>query len=126
VPQAPARKLVLGEQLGLEPLGAGKTPDGGHDPLRERGLERAYGRQLLDQRCLERGKLGRILAQQHHVLLRAKPVLERVLRRARLAFGRLGAARLGAVATARRGARGREADVHGMSSKMGRLGDDPG
>jgi hypothetical protein len=32
---------------------------------------------------------------------------------------RLGPARFGAVAAARRGARGGQADVHGMSSKMG-------
>ena len=90
VPQAPARKLVLGEQVGLQPLGALEPPDGGHDPLRKRGLQGPVGCQLLDQRRLERFERGGILAWQHGVLLGAKTVLERILRRALLAFSVLG------------------------------------
>jgi hypothetical protein len=105
VAEAPARKAVLGEQFCFEPLGPLEPPGRSDDPARERGLERALRRQLLEQRRLERGELGGTLARQHDVLLRAKTMLERVLCRAGLALGRLGPARLGAVATARRGAR---------------------
>ena len=103
-PEAAAGKVVLGEQLRLEPLGPGETPGGGDDPLREHGLQRALRRQLLHQCSLERGKLGGTLARQHDALLRAQTVLQRVLRRARLAFRRLRTFRPGTVFPAGLGA----------------------
>jgi hypothetical protein len=109
-PEAAAGKVVLGEQLGLELLGAGETPGSGDDPLREHGLQRALGRQFLHQRRLECGKLGSALARQYDVLLRTQTVLEGVLGRAHLALGRLGAARLRTIAAAGLGAGGAERD----------------
>ena len=102
---------------------------GGDDPLREHGLERALGRQLLDQRGLECFELGGILARQHDVLLRAKTVLEGVLGGARLAFRSFRAARLRAVAAAGLGARGGKGDAHGNLSRRwgkGNAGRPPG
>jgi hypothetical protein len=54
-------------------------------------------RQLLEERRLELGELRGILLRQHDVLLRAQPVLEGILRRARLALCGPGAARFRAV-----------------------------
>jgi hypothetical protein len=97
------------EQLGLDPLGALEPPGGAGDARGEHGLERALRRQLLEQRRLERFKLGGTLARQHDVLLRAQAVLEGVLRRARLAFRRLGSARFRTVPAAGLGARAGQA-----------------
>ena len=56
------------EQVGLDALGALKTPGGRDDPLREQALQRALGRQLFEQRRLERIELARaLLARQHEV-----------------------------------------------------------
>jgi hypothetical protein len=52
------------------------------------GLKRTLGCQVSEQRRLERSKLRGTLARQHDVLLRPQTVLQRILRRARLAFGR--------------------------------------
>ena len=78
---------LMAEQLALDAVGAGQPPGRGGEAPRQHRLERAVRRQLLDQRRLEGGELGGILIRKHHVLLRAKTVLERVLRRARLALG---------------------------------------
>jgi hypothetical protein len=110
------------EQLGLDPLGALEPPGGAGDAPGEHALERALGCQLLDQRCLERGKFLRVLVADHDEFLGAKTALQGVLRRSRFTFLRPGSARLRAVAPARRGARGCEADVHGMFSKKGEAG----
>jgi hypothetical protein len=74
-----------------------QAPGGGRDAAREQALQGACRRQLLDQRRLELTKLGAVLVRQHDVLLCAQAVLERILRRARLALGRRRPARLGAV-----------------------------
>ena len=62
---------------------------------------------VLDQRRLQGGELGGIRVRQHEVLLRAHAVLERILRRARLAFFCLRPARLRAVLAAGLSARTR-------------------
>jgi hypothetical protein len=46
---------------------------------REHGLERPHRRQLLEQRRLEIGELGRILLRQHDVLLRPHAVFRGTL-----------------------------------------------
>jgi hypothetical protein len=95
----------LREQLDFEAVGAREAPGRDRDAPREHRLERALGCQLRDHRRLEFGKFGGILVRQHDVLFRPQAVLERVLRRARLALRRLRPARPGAVAPARLGAR---------------------
>ena len=57
------------------------------DAAREHELERAHGRQLLDQRRLERLKRDAILVGQHDVSQGAHAMPQGILRRARLALG---------------------------------------
>jgi hypothetical protein len=97
---------IAREQFGLDALGAIEPPSGADDAPGKQALQRARGRQLIHQRRLERLEFFAVLAGDHHEFLRAKTMLQSVLGRARLAFRRLGAARLGAVAPTRRGARG--------------------
>jgi hypothetical protein len=97
---------VVSKEPGLDPLGALEPPGGAGDTRGEHRLERTLWRQLLNQRRFERRELLRVLVADDHEFLGAKTVLERVLRRARLALDGLGPARFGAVAAARRGARG--------------------
>jgi hypothetical protein len=100
-PEAAVRDVALRKQLDLEAVGPRQTPGGDRDAPRKNGLERALGRQLLDHGRLEIGELGGILLRQRHVLLGAQAVLERIPRRAGLAFGCLRAARPGTVPAAR-------------------------
>jgi hypothetical protein len=103
-PERALRAPALLEQLRFHAIGP-REPLGGHgDAPGEDGPERADRRQLLDKNRLERFELGGILVRQHDLLLRAHAVLQRVLRRTRLAFGRLRAARLRPVLPARFGA----------------------
>jgi hypothetical protein len=113
---------VLGEQLGLEALGARQAPARGDDPLREHGLERACGGELLEQLRLEGFEGGGALARQHDAFLSAKTMLQRVLRRSCLALGGLRAAGPGAVDAARRGARGAQERRQGDRVDGGRAG----
>jgi hypothetical protein len=109
----------VGKKLHLDPLGALEPPGGAHDPAGQQELEAAFGCQLLEQRRLERGeRLGVLVGNQ--VLVGAQPVLEGILRHARLALVGTGTARLRTVAPAGRGARRRQADAHGNSSNPGR------
>jgi hypothetical protein len=94
------------EQLGLDPLGPLEPPGGAGDARGEHGLERARRRQLFHQRRLERLEFFAVLAGDNHEFLCPQAVLQSVLGGARLAFRRFGAARVGAVAPARRGAGG--------------------
>ena len=64
----------------------------------------AFRHQLVDQRGLERLKLDGVLVRQHDVVQGAHAVPQRILRRARLAHGRLRPARLRAVLATGRGA----------------------
>ena len=135
LPEPAAGEHVLAEQVGFQALGAGEPPARGDHPLREHGLQRAFGRQLRHQRRLEGFERRRPLARQDDALLGAHAVLQRVLRRARLALGSFRAARFRAIAAARRGARGiqdrrarraGEADVHGNVLEDGESGRPPG
>ena len=101
---------LVGEQLGLDPVGAREAPGGDRDALREHGLERAGGRQLLEQGRLEGPEPGAVLVRQHDEPQRPQAVLERILRRARLALGRPRPARHGAIAAAGLGARSARGD----------------
>jgi hypothetical protein len=94
------------KKLGLDALGSLEPPGGAGDARGKQALQGPLWGQFLDQRGLERREFPRALVANDHELLGAKAVLEGVLRRARLAFGGFGPARFGAVATARRGARG--------------------
>jgi hypothetical protein len=64
----------------------------------------AHRPELLDHGGLEVGELVSILLRQRHVLLRAQAVLERIMRRTRLALFGFRPARLCAVLAARLGA----------------------
>jgi hypothetical protein len=102
------------EQIALDPIGALEPPRGDGEPLGEHTLQRPLGRQVALQPLGQGREPVRVLVVEQHQGLGAKPVLEGVLGRARLALRSLGPARLGAIATAGRGARGREVDAHGM------------
>jgi hypothetical protein len=104
--EIPLAPQVVTKQPGLDALGALEPPDGAGDARGEQALQVALGGQLRQQRCLERGEFFGVLVAHHHEFLGAKTVFEGVLRRSRLALDGLGPARLRAVATARRGARG--------------------
>jgi hypothetical protein len=104
--EIPLPPQVVLKQPGLDPLGALKPPGSAGDAPSQQALQRVRGRQLIHQRRLKRSEFLRLLVADHHEFLGAKPVLQGVLCRARLAFRRLGATRLGAVAPARRGALG--------------------
>jgi hypothetical protein len=58
---------------------ARKAPGGDRDPAREHDLERAHGRQLVEERRVELGEPDGILLRQHDVLRRAHAVLQGVL-----------------------------------------------
>jgi hypothetical protein len=86
-PEAAAQITALLEQLDFDPVrprepprgdcdAAREPPRGDCDAAREHGLQRAAGRQLLDQRGLERGELRRVLVRQHEMLLCAQAVLQ--------------------------------------------------
>jgi hypothetical protein len=77
IPIAPQMML---KQLSLDALGTLEPPGGAGDAPGEHGLQRALGRQLLDQCRLERGELLRLLVADDHEFLGAKPVLQGVLR----------------------------------------------
>jgi hypothetical protein len=84
---AVAEPLLL-EDLRLDAIGAQKPPGGRGDAPGEMGLQSPLGRKLGEECFLVRLVLGRILVRQDDVALGAKPVLQRILRRARLAgFG---------------------------------------
>jgi len=106
------------ENLRFDPLGALEPPGRTHDPAGQQALQGALGRQFLEQRVLQGGESLRVLVAQHHELLRAQPVPQRVLRRARLAFRRPGTFRPGAVAPAGRRTRRSESHAHGDLPRM--------
>ena len=68
------------EHLDLDPLGALESPSGARDPPHEHALQDAHGRELGDQRRLERRERGAVLDRQHHVLCCAQAVLQGILR----------------------------------------------
>jgi hypothetical protein len=104
------------EQIALDPIGALEPPRGDGEPLGEHTLQRPLGRQVALQPLGQGREPVRVLVVEQHQGLGAKPVLEGVAGRARLAFRSLGPARLGALAPAGRGTRGRGrvVDAHGM------------
>ncbi len=69
------------EQLDLHAIGPRQTPGGDRDPARQHELQRAFRRQLIQQRRLERLELDGILVRQHDVVQGAHAVPERILRR---------------------------------------------
>jgi hypothetical protein len=120
-PEPAVRHVTLLDQLDLDAIGPSQPPGGDRDAPCEHGLQRAHRRQLLDQRRLEVGELGGILVRQHHMPLRAHAVLQRILRRTRVALFGPRAARLRAVAPARVGAR--VADRTAARRLPGRVGE---
>jgi hypothetical protein len=70
---------LVGEQLGLDPVGARETPGGDRDALREHRLERAGRRQIREQGRLERAEPGAVLVRQQDEALRAEALLLRTL-----------------------------------------------
>ena len=88
---------ALLEQLDLHAVGARQAPGGHRDAARQHHLKRAHRRELVHEGRLERLKLDAILVRQHHVSQGAHAMPQGILRRARLARGRLRPARLGAV-----------------------------
>jgi hypothetical protein len=100
-PEPALRAAALLEQLGFNAIRPRQPPRGDCDAAREHGLQCADRRQLRDHRRLEIGELGRILVGQHDVLFGAHAVLQGILRRPGLAFGRLRPTRLRSIAPAR-------------------------
>jgi hypothetical protein len=113
-PAALAALGLQGEQLALDPIGALEPPGGDHQAPRQQGLQRADRREIVRQRVGHGLERTGVLVVQQDELFGAQAVLERVLGGARLALRRFGPARLGAIAPARFGARGRKGDVHGV------------
>jgi hypothetical protein len=72
------RSQTLREQIDLDPLRPLEAPGGARDPTDHDALQDALGRQLRDQRRLERCEPGGVLVRQHHVLRCAQPVLQGV------------------------------------------------
>ena len=121
-PEIPITPGMPHEQLGLDALGTLEPPSGAGDARGEQPLQRAVGRQLLAQRRLQRHEFRRLLVAHHHEFLRTEPVLERVLRRARLAFGGLRATRSRAVDAAGLGAGAARKSRAKRGSKIGHDG----
>ena len=88
-----------GDQRRLHPLGPLALPERDRHPPHQPGLQLALRRQLGQEPAGQPRQLGRILALDRDMVQGREPVLERVARGARLALGRNGAARAGAVAT---------------------------
>jgi hypothetical protein len=103
-----------GEQFPLDPVGPLEPPGGDHQAPGQKALQRADRREIVRQRVGHGLERCGILVVQQDELFGAQAVPERVLCRARLALRRFGPARLGAIAPARFGARGRKGDVHGV------------
>ena len=109
----PAALAALIEQLALDPIGALEPPGRDGEALGEHALQRPLGRQVALQPLGQRRELPGVLVVDQDEGLGAKPVLEGVAGRARLAGRAGGPTRLGAVATAGRSPRGREVHAHG-------------
>jgi hypothetical protein len=112
---------LLLENLALDPIGALQAPDRRREAKRERLLQRAEGREIVHERRL-RLERASVLVRDHDEPPGAKAVLQRVLRRARLAFFRFRAARLRPVAPASLGARVRGGNGSGGDRRTGRGG----
>jgi hypothetical protein len=82
------------EQLELHPIRPQHAPGRQSDPPDEQVLEGALGHELGVQRFLERPELGQVLVGEQDELVGPQAVLQRVLRGARVAFGRRRPARL--------------------------------
>jgi hypothetical protein len=88
-------------------------------------VDASGARQLLDDSPVESCELGGILVRQQDELLRAQAVLQRILRRARPAFGRLRPARPRAVLAARLNASMADLDGRARDRAGTRHGIDP-
>jgi hypothetical protein len=64
------------EQLDLHAIGPRQAPGGDRNPARQHDLERAFRRQLIQQRRLQRLKLDGILVREHDVVQGAHAVPE--------------------------------------------------
>jgi hypothetical protein len=98
------RVALLLEDFALDPIGALQAPGRRGEAKRKRLLQRARGREIVQECRLMRLERAPVLVRDHDEPLCAKAVLQRVLRRARLAVFRSWPVRLRAVAPARLGA----------------------
>jgi hypothetical protein len=109
------------EQIALDPIGALEPPGRDGEALGEHALQRSLGRQIALDPLGQGRELLPVLVVEQAEGPGATPVLEGVFGGARLALGGLGPTRLGAIATAGRGPRGREVDAHGIVPRMMRM-----